>query len=108
MISIPMDCDFEIPKWDVALEALMREEYVNNDKKLTLADIERLAVKYAIRFDDMIITALTLLVENAWVYTDEQGEELRFSQNKLDKLYQGGRIAKKEVQHMSGYWMPQK
>lgn len=107
MITVSMDCDFDIPKWDVALEALMREEYINRNNSLRLKDIERLAVKYEIRFDDLIITALTLLLEKSWRYHDQDGKPVIFTQNCFNQLFKGGRIRKQDVQHLQGYWSPQ-
>jgi len=106
MINVSMECDFDIPKWDVALEALMREECVNNDKSLNLADIERLADTYSIRFDDLMVTVLELVVHKCWQYKTLKGKVINITQKELDQLYCGGRIKKKEVVHLTGFWRP--
>ncbi len=106
MISIPMEDEFDIPKWDVALEALMREEFTNNGKSFKLSDIMHLADEYSIRFDDLMVTALELVVHGEWQYCHSSGEKHAITQKEIDQLYRGGRIHENDVQHYNGCWIP--
>ena len=48
--------DEEVPKWDIALAALAKEEAQKLNRGLRIADFKRLADEHAIRFDDIMVT----------------------------------------------------
>ena len=50
-----MSDDIDVPKWDVALEGLIKEEAKKLGRGLRLDDFIRLATENAIRFDDIIV-----------------------------------------------------
>ena len=62
-----------IPKWDVALAALVREVYNQRNVPLSVADLNRLCTQYSIRFDDMLVNMFELCIHNAWRYQDAAG-----------------------------------
>jgi hypothetical protein len=105
MSNYKLSADFDIPKWDVALEALMREEYYQSNR-LTLSDIKRLADDYAIRFDDMIVTAFELVLSGEWHYVNRNGDRRDITADEINRLYKGGRIHYKDVTHYDGSWVP--
>ena len=107
MMNVPLDCDFDVPKWDVALEALMREEY-DTIGPLTLADVERLSSHFSIRFDDMVTTLFELVLLKQWYYQDRQGKLQSISDSEIDRLFSKGRISKKDLVHFDGFWSPEK
>lgn len=106
MIEISTDFDEEIPRWDVALEALVREESEKQQRSLQIADFRRLANQYAIRFDDIMATVFELTLEGVWEYRDRQGAPRALARQDVDGLYVNGRLAEDDVQAFSGSWRP--
>ena len=51
-----MASDQDMPKWDVALAALSRDEFRKKARPLTLNDFRGLAKKHATRLDDIMET----------------------------------------------------
>jgi hypothetical protein len=98
--------DFEVPKWDVALEALIKEESQRLGRGLALDDFIRLSQDHTIRFDDIIVTLLALCVEGLWQYQDAKGNVQAISQNDIDDLFVGGRIKQEDMSHYTGNWSP--
>ena len=98
--------DFEVPKWDVALEALIKEESQQLGRGLSLDDFQRLAKEHTIRFDDIIVTLLTLCVEGLWQYQDAEGKLQSITQDDIDALFVGGRIKQEDMHSYNGSWSP--
>ncbi len=96
----------EIPKWDVALEALTREECQHLGRPINQLDVRRLARQYAIRFDDIMITLFELVIHGKWVYLDERGCPLEITQDMLNDLYVNGRLEERDLTDFSGSWQP--
>lgn len=99
-----MTDDIEIPKWDVALEGLIKEEQQNLGRGLTLEDFIRLAKENAIRFDDIIMTLLTLCIEGHWQYIQADGKAHQITQDEMNALFTGGRIKEEDMAPYSGNW----
>lgn len=102
----PLDSEVEVPKWDVALAALAREEFHKQHDGLTIEDFKRLSVENAMRFDDMIATIMELTLAKQWQYREADGKLKRFSRKDVNDLYVGGRIHEKDMGSFTGRWSP--
>ena len=98
--------DLEISKWDLALEALAREECRNLGRPLQLEDFRRLAQAHAIRLDDIMVTLFELVIQGEWRYRDEQGREQAFDRATLDGLYVNRRLQDQDLLGFVGSWQP--
>ena len=92
--------EFEIPKWDVAIEALLREEYQKRNMHFSTDDLQLLASNHGIRFDDIMVTLCTLVEQKQWRYHPAMQE--RFED--LNALFDNGRLAKESVEQFIGSW----
>ena len=95
-----------IPKWDVALEALVREEHQKLGRPLGLDDFRRLAQQYTIRLDDIMVTLFELCIYSRWQYRNSAGEPREISRELLDELTAGGRLKDEDLTTFSGGWTP--
>lgn len=102
------ECDEEIPKWDIALAALAREEADKLGRCLQLVDFQRLAAEYAIRFDDIMVTLFELVLEGEWRYEQPEGKLRAITREEVEKLSTGigGRLAEADVTKYTGAWCP--
>ena len=100
-----MSSDFDRPKWDVALEALLNEEFTRLQLPLTVDDIQRLAVLHSIRFDDLLDTLMLMCIHGDWRYQTAQGAEQQISEEDYDQLFESGRTTDEGVAHYDGGWM---
>jgi hypothetical protein len=98
--------DPEISKWDVALEALAREEHRRLDRALQLEDFRRLARTHAIRLDDIMVTLFELVIQGEWTYLDAEGRAHSFDRETLDGLYVNRRLREQDLQAFTGSWQP--
>lgn len=98
--------DVEISKWDVALEALAREECRQLGRGLQLEDFRRLAQANAIRLDDIMVTLFELVIQGEWSYRDAQGQPRTFDRDTLDSLYVNRRLQEQDLQEFAGSWQP--
>lgn len=96
--------EFEIPKWDPALESLVRDEYRRKQDGLKLQDFLDLARQHAIRFDDIMVTVFELCIHGEWGYRQADGALLEITRDMIDKLYVNGRLQEKDLQHFTGSW----
>jgi len=94
----------DIPKWDVALESLVKDEYAKLGRPLDLADFKRLGKEYKIRFDDMMHTLCQLVVNNEWTQqgTDEQGNVV--PDDALEDLFIYNRLDEKIAEQYKVSW----
>lgn len=102
------DFDEEIPKWDIALAALAKEDYEKAGRNLTLEDFKGEAAEHAIRFDDIMVTIFELCIEGEWQYREADGRDRAITREEVDNLYVGGRLADKDVAAYTGSWRPLK
>lgn len=101
-----MASDQDMPKWDVALAALARDEFRKKASPLTLNDFRGLAKEHATRLDDIMETMFLLAVHKEWVYTDKTGEEQALDQKTLDGLYVKRRLSDEDLAAFDGTWQP--
>lgn len=104
MFTISSEFNEPIPDWDVALEALIREESRNLDRPLTLGDFQRLSRQHAIRFDDLMATLFELTIRGRWAYHDEQGATVDITRDLYESLRRNGRIEVADVRDFTGDW----
>jgi hypothetical protein len=98
--------DEEVPKWDIALAALAKEEASIMGQGLMVKDFHRLAEEHVIRFDDIMVTMFELVIQGEWKYQDTDGVEKPITREDVDKLYVGGRLAEADVMQYLGLWSP--
>ena len=98
--------DEEVPKWDIALAALVKEEVDKLGHGLRIAEFQRLASDHAIRFDDIMVTMFELVINNEWRYEYPDGVEKPISRDEVEKLYVGGRLVDADVIEYVGLWLP--
>ncbi len=108
MIEHLKNFDEEVPKWDIALAALAREEFDKGGRNLSLADFKRQAAEHAIRFDDIMVTLFELCIQGEWQYQDAAGNVHPITRDEVNHLYIGGRLADKDVAGYTGSWSPLK
>lgn len=106
VINISTDFDEEIPQWDVAIEALIREEFQKQRRMLVVEDFDRLAQQFVIRFDDMMTTAFELVLHGKWIYLEGADSDRHLTRAVIDKLRAHGRLQRKDVEHFTGGWRP--
>jgi len=105
-MEISTEIDEPVPQWDVALEALVREEYQQLGRLLDNQDFRRLANHYTIRFDDIMATLFELAIQGRWVYLERSGRRQAISRETLDKLYVHGRLNEEDLRSFTGGWRP--
>lgn len=98
--------DVEITKWDVALEALAREESRLLGRPLRMEDFQRLARTHAIRLDDLMVTLFELVIQGEWIYRDAQGRQQAFDRDTLDGLFVNRRLQEADLLAFTGGWEP--
>lgn len=105
MIKISPEFFEEIPQWDVALEALLREEYSKRRTPLTVKDVHALSVQYEIRFDDMMRTLFELTVQGRWRYLPTPTTLAEVTRADMDALWSEGRLTfERAAEAYSGGW----
>jgi hypothetical protein len=106
MFEIETEDNIEIPKWDVALEALVLEEYAKLNCPLKVDDFHNLSIEYSIRFDDIMETVFALTLEGKWTYQDQNGRDKEITQDMVDDLYVNARLHEDDVRGFTGGWRP--
>ncbi len=95
-----------VPKWDIALEALAKEEAKKLNRDLTIDDFLQLARQHAIRFDDIMVTMFELVLNDRWAYMNKEHEVSEITRSDVNELYVNGRLNDKDVQAFDGFWSP--
>jgi len=99
--------DEDVPKWDIALAALAKEEAEKLGRGLRIVEFKRLANDHAIRFDDIMVTMFELVINKEWRYEYPDGVEKTIDRDEVEKLYVGGRLMEADVNGYVGLWLPQ-
>ena len=96
----------ELPKWDVALESLINEEYKKIERPLAIKDFQRLATEYTIRFDDIMATLAQLCLHEKWSFegTGPNGDSV--GMEIIDDLFPYGRLEERVARKFSVLWSP--
>jgi hypothetical protein len=98
--------DEAIPEWDVALEALLKEEQQKLGRSLRNDDFRRLTKQYAIRYDDMIATLFELCIHGEWEYHDAEGHVCPITRVAYEQLTAAGRLKEQDLKAYHGGWSP--
>ncbi|MEK7322695.1 MAG: hypothetical protein AABZ84_06420 [Pseudomonadota bacterium] len=106
--GVSKDQPIPVPKWDVALAALMREEYQKTGNALKVDDLRRLATEYAIRFDDIVVTAFELCLYDEWQYHAANGTLREMNREIFEELTSAGRLKDRDLVGFDGGWSPLK
>jgi hypothetical protein len=101
-----MQSDANMPKWDVALALLARDNFAHKGGPLSLEDFRSLAKQHAIRFDDIMETMFLLVIHGDWTYRDRSGHVQPLDQETLDHLYVKRRLSEQDVAAFDGGWEP--
>jgi len=91
----------DIPKWDIALENLAKEEFEKLGRPLDLADFKQMGKKHRIRFDDLMHTLCKLVENGAW---SQQGQDC--AEDDLAELFVYDRLDEKIAEKYSVIWQP--
>ncbi|MBK9130801.1 MAG: hypothetical protein IPM20_04040 [Gammaproteobacteria bacterium] len=106
VINVSTEFEEEIPRWDVAIEALVREEFQKQRRALQIEDFYRLAQQYAIRFDDMMATVFELVINGKWIYMEDEGSVRHLRRDEVSILSAQGRLQREDVKKFTGFWRP--
>ena len=102
--EIPSGEPIQIPKWDVALEALLKEEHQKLGRPLYHRDFQRLAQHYAIRLDDIMVTLFELRIHGLWDYRENENRSQEITREVLENMTAGGRLKDEDLKNFSGGW----
>jgi hypothetical protein len=96
----------EIPKWDVALEAVAKDKFEKLGRPMNLENFKDLGNEYKIRFDDLMHTLSQLVTHEAWSQQgfDEQGQPV--SDDHLSELFVYNRLDEEIAEKYSVVWQP--
>jgi hypothetical protein len=104
--DISSDKPVQVPKWDVALEALTKEEQQKLGRPLNLDDFRRLSRQYNIRLDDIMVTMFELCIHNQWRYQGGETGMQSITRELLNEMTAGGRLEDADLKNFSGGWVP--
>ncbi len=96
----------EIPKWDVALEAIAKDRFDSLGKPMSFADFKELGKEYQVRIDDMMHSLCQLVANDMWSQQgfDEQGSVV--SDDVLEDLFVFNRLDEKVAEKYAVVWQP--
>jgi hypothetical protein len=106
VIRIFPEFDEQVPPWDVALEALLRETSERLDRPLAARDIHQLSQEYLIRFDDLMVTLLELAARGRWQYSGADGTPHRIGPEEMERIRGAGRLDADDLARLTGRWRP--
>lgn len=92
--------------WDVALEALLADEYQSQGEALGQAVLTRLADQHNIRLDDILDTLCKLTAHGAWQFTDKDGAVLEPDPDMCRLLRANHRLNDIQLDRLRGRWRP--
>src|SRR3569623_1173446 len=97
-----------LAKRDVALEAVLMEDDLKKAAPRTLDDVRRLALEFAIRFVDIVVTLFVLCIYGEWQYRDRQGVVGEMTPERFNDLTSNGRLKDRDLIGFDGGWAPLK
>ena len=101
-----MPSNQDMPKWDVAIAALAKDQYRKKASSLTLDDFRSLAREHAMRLDDIMETMFLLAINREWEYSDASGDKQSLTQEILDSLYVKRRLSEEALSSFDGGGRP--
>lgn len=100
------DTPADIPQWDVALEALIREEFKRRGRPLSLDDFRRLGKAHRIRVHDITATVYQLERHGKWYHQARDGAGRPVQALRLAGLYRHERLDEDTAEKFSVTWAP--
>ena len=92
--------------WDVALEALLNEQYQQHGRALDMPLLHALGERYTIRLDDLLDTLCKLTAHGAWHYLDRDGQVLPPDGDMCRLLHANHRLNAVQLDRLRGRWQP--
>ncbi|MDO6459707.1 hypothetical protein Q4485_03275 [Granulosicoccaceae sp. 1_MG-2023] len=96
----------EMPRWDVAIEGMVRDEFRKQGTALKLGDFRRLAADYDFRLDDIMETVFLMLMHEAWQYSPDAADTRSLSHDVLVELCTKKRLNDQDLSGISGGFAP--
>lgn len=96
----------DVPKWDIALEALVNDEHRRLRRPLGLDDLRRLGQTHQIRFHDIMATMYQLEKHGKWAHQGRDDGDRATGGSDLDALYDHGRLDEDLAERFSVTWAP--
>lgn len=93
-------------QWDVALEALLNEQFREHGDALNMAALTHLADHHNIRLDDILDTLCKLTDAGAWAYEDKSGAVAPPDSDMCRLLKANHRLNELQLDRMRGRWRP--
>lgn len=100
------DAPVDVPKWDIALEGLLNDEYRRLKRPMHLDDLRRVGQVHKIRSHDITATLCQLDRYGKWGHRgfDEAGRPM--AEDAVEGLYQHGRLDEDVAEKYSVTWFP--
>lgn len=93
-------------QWDVALEALLNEQYLAAGEALNLQALTRLSDQHTIRLDDILDTLCKLTGAGLWQYASEKGDAGDPDNDMCRLLKANHRLNELQLDRLRGHWQP--
>jgi hypothetical protein len=92
--------------WDVALAALLTEQYQQQGRALDLSQLHALSDRYTIRLDDLLDTLCKLTAHGEWDYLDRDGNVRPPDADMCRLLHANHRLNPVQLDRLRGRWRP--
>lgn len=96
----------DVPNWDVALEALFKEEFRQLGRAMQLDDFRRLGQAHRIRVHDMMATMYQLERHGKWHHRGRDEAGRATDEPDLEALFQHGRLDEDTAEKFTVGWSP--
>jgi len=96
----------EIPKWDVALEAIAKDKFNALGRPMNLEDFKDLGQEYKVRFDDLMHTLCQLVTLEVWSQQGFDGQGQAVNNDELSELFVYNRLDEKIAETYQVIWQP--
>lgn len=96
----------EIPKWDVALEAVAKDKFEKMGRPMNLEDFKDLGQEYKIRFDDMMHTLCQLVTQGEWTQQGFDAQDKPVADEDLSELFVYNRLDEEIAEKYKVLWQP--
>lgn len=101
-----MTSDDDMPRWDVAIEGMVKDEYRKQGAPLKMDDFRRLAADYDFRLDDIMETVFLMVMHEAWSYSVDASDSRTLSHEVLVELCTKKRLNDQDLAGINGGFAP--
>lgn len=101
-----MTSDDDMPRWDVAIEGMVKDEYRKQGTVLKMDDFRRLAADYDFRLDDIMETVFLMVMHEAWSYRADASDTRALSHDVLVELCTKKRLNDQDLSGINGGFAP--